>query len=129
MKKTLLVFLALLAVMLVFTACGEETEATTKADATTVPAVTEVPNTTKASVTTKTPTTTKLPDTIKAPDTTKVPSEPEKPVGEGLEFAMNQDRKSYRVVSIGECTDKDLVIPSTYKGYPVTGISAQAFKN
>ena len=26
MKKTLLVFLALLAVMLVFTACGEETE-------------------------------------------------------------------------------------------------------
>ena len=41
---------------------------------------------------------------------------------QGLEYALNEDGKSYSVAGIGTCTDTDIIIPSTYQGLPVTGI-------
>ena len=45
----------------------------------------------------------------------------------GLEYVLNEDGQSYSVVGIGICTDTELVIPSEYKGLPVTMIGASAF--
>ena len=45
----------------------------------------------------------------------------------GLEYSLNSDGKGYTVVGIGDCIDKDLIIPSTYKGLPVTAIGENAF--
>lgn len=46
----------------------------------------------------------------------------------GLTFGVNVDRKSYHVSGLGTCTDKEIVIPYTYNGFPVTEIGANAFK-
>ncbi|MBQ4065395.1 MAG: leucine-rich repeat domain-containing protein, partial [Clostridia bacterium] len=46
---------------------------------------------------------------------------------EGLDFTLNDDGRSYSVTGIGDCTDTDLIIPSTYNGFPVTGIGRDAF--
>lgn len=46
----------------------------------------------------------------------------------GLEFSVNVDRKSYSVSGLGTCTDKEIVIPYTYNGFPVTEIGDDAFK-
>ena len=43
----------------------------------------------------------------------------------GLEYKFQDG--SYGVAGIGNATDKDIVIPSTYEGYPVTRIEAEAF--
>ena len=48
---------------------------------------------------------------------------------EGLEFTLNDDGKSYSVSGIGNCTDTDIVIPSTYNGMPVMWIEYRAFYN
>ncbi len=48
---------------------------------------------------------------------------------EGLEYALNEDGKSYSVTGIGTCADTDIVIPNTYEGLPVTGIGNSAFTN
>ncbi len=45
----------------------------------------------------------------------------------GLSFTLNEDGQSYSV-SIGECTDKVVGIPSTYDDKPVTKIAAEGFK-
>ncbi|MBO4452411.1 MAG: leucine-rich repeat protein [Clostridia bacterium] len=45
----------------------------------------------------------------------------------GLEFVLNGG--SYNVTGIGSCTDKDLVIPSIYKGLPVTAVGDSAFED
>lgn len=44
---------------------------------------------------------------------------------EGLEFAEVAD--GYAVKGIGECTDREIVIPSEYKGDPVVEIGSRAF--
>ncbi len=46
---------------------------------------------------------------------------------EGLVYVLNDNNNSYSVAGIGEVTDKDIIIPSRYKGLPVTGIGAEAF--
>ena len=40
----------------------------------------------------------------------------------GLEFELNEDNESYKVVGLGTATDKDVIIQSTYQGKPVTSI-------
>lgn len=46
---------------------------------------------------------------------------------ESLEFTLNPDNVSYAVSGIGTCSDVDLIIPSTYKGLPVTAVGHYAF--
>lgn len=43
---------------------------------------------------------------------------------EGLEYELNDDGASYSVIGIGTCTDRDVVIPETYNGLPVTALKA-----
>ena len=45
----------------------------------------------------------------------------------GLAYSLNSDGKGYTVVGMGDCIDKDLIIPSTYKGLPVNAIGEKAF--
>ena len=44
----------------------------------------------------------------------------------GLQYALNEDQASYSIVSIGNCTDENLIIPSTYEGLPVTYVADYA---
>ncbi|MBQ9097830.1 MAG: leucine-rich repeat domain-containing protein [Clostridia bacterium] len=46
----------------------------------------------------------------------------------GLEFFLNADGQSYSVSGIGEAR-ANVVVESTYKGLPVTGIQERAFEN
>lgn len=45
----------------------------------------------------------------------------------GLEYSLNSDGKGYTVVGMGDCIDKDLIIPSTHEGLPVNAIGENAF--
>ena len=45
----------------------------------------------------------------------------------GLAYSLNSDGKGYTVVGIGDCIDKDLIIPSTHEGLPVNAIGENAF--
>ena len=45
----------------------------------------------------------------------------------GLHFMLDSDGESYSVVGIGTASDKDIVIPSTFKGKPVKSIAQGAF--
>ena len=83
MKKTLLVFLALLVLLLVFTACGgnNTTTHTEAPDTTKVPAVNGTPDTTATTPGVNgTPETTKTPAVNGTPDTTKTPTTTETPI-------------------------------------------------
>ncbi len=50
-----------------------------------------------------------------------------KQVAKGLEFALNDDGKSYYLKSAKKCYAKHIGIPATYKGLPVTAIGEEAF--
>ena len=52
----------------------------------------------------------------------------EKPVlAEGLEYTLNNDGVSYSCTGIGTCKIKNIIIPNTYNGLPVTAIGKEAF--
>ncbi len=44
----------------------------------------------------------------------------------GLEFELASDGKSYELVGLGTCTDKVIIIPSTYNNLPVSRIKQAA---
>lgn len=48
---------------------------------------------------------------------------------EGLLYEMNEDHISYRIIGLGDFSDKELVLPGMYQGLPVTHIAANAFRN
>ena len=55
--------------------------------------------------------------------------EPKPEPSEGLEFIITDDDTfACIVLGIGSCTDTKLVIPSFYNGFPVEGVSNNAFK-
>jgi hypothetical protein len=64
------------------------------------------------------------PNNQAGPATENVPQEGVA-TSEGLEMVKLTD--SYMVAGIGICEDKDIVIPSVYKGLPVTAIGSNAF--
>ena len=45
------------------------------------------------------------------------------PYSGGLEFSLTTDGSGYAVSGVGTCTDTKIVIPPTYRGKPVTGIT------
>lgn len=47
----------------------------------------------------------------------------------GLIFELINDGKEYSVAGIGQCTDTEIIIPSSYNGKKVTEISIYAFKD
>ncbi|MCD8041192.1 MAG: leucine-rich repeat protein, partial [Clostridia bacterium] len=47
---------------------------------------------------------------------------------EGLKYTLSDDETYYIVSGIGDCTDTDIVIPSTYNGLPVEAIGEIAFE-
>lgn len=47
----------------------------------------------------------------------------------GLLYELIDNVAGFKVVGIGSCKDKELVIPSEYKGLPVTSIGAGAFES
>jgi hypothetical protein len=53
--------------------------------------------------------------------------EPETTYSEGLEYTLSDDGSYYIVADLGTCKDAHIVIPPTYSGLPVTGISGWAF--
>ncbi len=53
---------------------------------------------------------------------------PETP-SEGLVFTPINDGEGYEVSSVGTCTDKKVIIPTTYNGLPVLSIGVGAFQN
>lgn len=47
----------------------------------------------------------------------------------GLKFELGSDGVSYDLVGLGTCTDKIIVIPSTYNNLPVSGVAQTALAN
>ena len=47
----------------------------------------------------------------------------------GLILTLSSDGKGYSVTGIGECTDKDVIIPGEFNGIPITSIGGSAFRD
>jgi len=130
MKKINITLVMLLALVLVFTGCrGEGGEDTTAPPTVTEsPAVTTSPEAT-AEETTSAPETTAEETTAEetTAEETTAPVEDVYDGSRGLEYWVIGTGYRVRLVSIGSCTDTDVVVASTYNGTPVTEISAGAF--
>ncbi len=59
----------------------------------------------------------------------KLYDEPEYDGSRGLEYEISDDGKYAILVGIGTCTDKDIVVATTYNGLPVTKIDSYALYN
>ena len=46
----------------------------------------------------------------------------------GLEYKLNDDGASYTLVSVGDATDTNIIIPDRINGFPVTSIGDYAFR-
>ncbi|MBR4063103.1 MAG: leucine-rich repeat protein [Clostridia bacterium] len=55
------------------------------------------------------------------------PSEPETNESQGLYFSLNEAGNGYVLEGTGTCTDRDIVIPKTHEGLPVTAVGKLAF--
>ncbi len=53
----------------------------------------------------------------------------EQQIVETLRFQKIEGKEEYRVMGIGTVSELDIVIPSTYKGFPVTEIGNNAFRD
>ena len=58
---------------------------------------------------------------------TKQPNYVDENASKGLAFELNADAKSYSLIGVGTCTDTNIIVPSVYKGLPVTSIEEFAF--
>lgn len=47
----------------------------------------------------------------------------------GLEYELNEDGLSYKVVGLGTCTDINVVVPRKYNGLPITAVGDNAFES
>lgn len=130
MKKINITIVMLLALALVFTGCRGEGGVDTTAPpiVTESPAVTTSPETT-AEETTSAPETTAEGTTAEetTSEETTAPVEDVYDGSRGLEYFVVGTSSRARLVSIGTCTDTDVVVASTYNGAQVTDISAGAF--
>ena len=52
-----------------------------------------------------------------------------KAYSEGLYFQKSFDQTHYSLAGLGDCADKDIIIPSVYNGLPVTEISTSALSS
>ena len=99
--------------------------------------IVETPTTTITETPTTVPednTTTTAPDdstTTTAPDSSDGDQNEDPPsVGvEGLEYTLSDDKQYYIITGIGKCTEANIVIPSEYKGLPVTSIASYCFRS
>lgn len=111
--------------LLALCACGSKeptvntTNGTPGATSTNTSAGTPVSTTVPPSSGNSTPT-----SSATTPPTTGVPSQL---ADNGLRLVLNSDGSAYTVAGIGNCTDKDVVIPAAYNGKPVSGIGDSAF--
>lgn len=48
---------------------------------------------------------------------------------EGLEFVLTSDGTAYEIASIGECEDREIVIPAVYQNKPIIAVKSYAFYN
>lgn len=56
------------------------------------------------------------------------PFEPPQIESTGLSFTLNDSKDGYILSSYGSCSDKDVLIPSTYQGLPVTAVGSGVFQ-
>ena len=68
-------------------------------------------------------------NTDKAPDTTTTKDFADTVLtpSEELHLELSPDGSAYQVTSVGNCTDRTVVIPATFEGKPVTAIGEAAF--
>ena len=115
MKKVFLSVALLLLVVALLASCvyGDSTTTTTS-------------KTTTQTTTTTTTTTTSSDNSDPDPDPDPDPeTNPE--AYKGLKFTLSEDGESYSVTGIGTYTAKNLIIPDTHNGLPVTEIGYEAF--
>ncbi len=133
-KNIIAMIMALITVASLFTSCdkqsnGQPSDSSTGIITTSETIAENVP--TSGDESTRSPETTSEPETTEPettePETTE-PAEtyPEDPNGsKGLTFQKCEG--GYKLVSMGRCTDKDVIVPKTHKGKLVVEIASAAF--
>lgn len=127
-KKTIALMIALITVASLFTACVEgnneqPSDSSTGIITTSDTTAENIP--TSGDESTKSPETTSEPETTEPETTEPAETYPEDPNGsKGLTFQRCEG--GYKLISMGKCTDKHLVVPKTHKGRLVVEIASSA---